>query len=133
MLDVTHLLVAYALQENAFEVKYQTAEDVLHKPLLDTGRTNLAWREELRNQRICQMSVDTFREHFKRLCLVAGLQSPPRPYFFRVGAGANFEGAWSLPEIGLLLDLVAERLDDLSDMHMLTLAPCNVPQIAGCR
>lgn len=73
-------------------MKYRTAEDVLHRPTLEKGRTNLAWRGELHTQRVCQMSVDTFRDHFKRLCLVAGLQSPPRPYFFRIGAGVNFEG-----------------------------------------
>lgn len=93
LLDLTHLLAAKALQEDAFEAGYSSVEDMLNRPEVDDkSATHLRWKEELMGQRFCKMNCDIFRGHFKRLCIVSGLQDPPRPYFMRVGAGANFEG-----------------------------------------
>ncbi|KUI63903.1 hypothetical protein VM1G_10597 [Cytospora mali] len=65
---------------------------MLNRPRLDgTSATVLYWKQQYLDQRICKMSCSTFRIHFKRLCLVSGLEKPPRPYFLRIGAGANLE------------------------------------------
>ncbi|CAN8104378.1 unnamed protein product [Discula destructiva] len=57
------------------------------------------------------MNCATFRVHFKRLCLVAGLQSPPRPYFLRIGAGVNFE------EYGMPTSLMCQILSHTEAVH----------------
>lgn len=67
------------------------------RPRLDgTSATVLEWKKERLEERICKMSCNTFRVYFKRLCLVAGMEKPPRPYFLQIGAGANFEGKAAL-------------------------------------
>lgn len=93
LLDLTHLIAALALLEGAFEAGFSSVEDMLNRPTVDDKTsTPLRWKQEFLDQRICDMKCDAFRIYFKRLCIVSGLQNPPRPYFLRVGAGANFEG-----------------------------------------
>lgn len=94
LLDTTHLLAAKALHEDAFKYGFKTVDEMLNRPELGAeDGTHLEWKEGLRNQCFFKMSDNTFRAHFKRLCLVSGLENPPRPYFMRVGAGANLEDA----------------------------------------
>lgn len=97
LLDLTHIIAAEAIRQDAFEAGYYTVDEMLSRPQLNsTGATVLQWKQGCLEQRICKMSCDTFRIHFKRLCLVAGLEKPPRPYFLRISAGANFEGELKL-------------------------------------
>lgn len=92
LLDVTHLVATWAVYKKALAYDFPSVAAMLKKPDLGSGKIMFQWKPELQDQRPWKMSCDTFRFHFKRLCLVAGLQSPPRPYFLRIGAGANFEG-----------------------------------------
>ncbi|ROV88532.1 hypothetical protein VPNG_10379 [Cytospora leucostoma] len=57
LLDLTHILAAEAIRQDAFEAGYHTVNEILSRPQLDG----------------------------------TGLEKPPRPYFLRIGAGANFE------------------------------------------
>ncbi|KAH8743631.1 hypothetical protein F5883DRAFT_40375 [Diaporthe sp. PMI_573] len=94
LLDLTHLIAALALLEGAFEAGFSSVEDMLNRPTVDDKTsTPLRWKQEFLDRRICDMKCDAFRIYFKRLCIVSGLQNPPRPYFLRVGAGANFEAS----------------------------------------
>lgn len=93
LLDLTHILAAEAIRQDAFVAGYRTVEELLNRPqVVGTSATVLAWKHELLERRICSMNCDNFRRTFKRLCLVAGLEKPPRPYFLRIGTGVNFEG-----------------------------------------
>lgn len=92
LLDLTHLLAAQAIQQDAFEAGYSTVDEMMNRPVLETNALVLAWKNGFLEKRICRLSVASFRRYFKRLCLVAGMESPPRPYFLRIGAGTNFEG-----------------------------------------
>lgn len=97
LLDLTHIIAAEAIRQDVFDAGYHTIGEMLGRPRLDgTSATVLEWKKERLEQRICKMSCNTFRVYFKRLCLVAGMEKPPRPYFLQIGAGANFEGKATL-------------------------------------
>ncbi|PSR81437.1 hypothetical protein BD289DRAFT_439153 [Coniella lustricola] len=91
LLDMTHMIVVWAVHKGALAHDFPSITAMLQKPHLDSGPTTFQWKEDIKDKRPFTMSCDTFRRHFKRLCLVAGLQSPPKPYFLRIGAGENLE------------------------------------------
>ncbi|KUI64362.1 Zinc finger Y-chromosomal protein [Cytospora mali] len=94
LLDPTYTLAVKAIVYNAFHAGYYTIDEMLSRPWVDSTGEHpivLEWKKELLEQRVFEMSCSTFRLYFRRLCLVAGLEKPHRPYFLRIGAGANFE------------------------------------------
>lgn len=86
------LIVARAIQDDAFEAGYTDADEFLNKPALgDVDYIELPWKEEKLDDFIFQLSYRRFIEIWHRVCSAAGLREVPRLYSLRVGAGARLD------------------------------------------
>lgn len=85
---VTHLLVARAWQQGAFQTPYKSVEDIIYQPGIGpSGVTPLQWKKEMLETPVITISYATFLSYWHRLCIVSGFAIVPRPYAFRVGSG----------------------------------------------
>ncbi|RMZ87306.1 hypothetical protein DV736_g5468, partial [Chaetothyriales sp. CBS 134916] len=84
------LVVAQAIQDNAFDAGFVHAEDFLTKPVLgDVDYIELKWKDEMLERPVFNLSYAQFNDIWHRACLVTDLRVEPRLYAMRVGAGAR--------------------------------------------
>ena len=86
------LIVARALQDNAFDADFTDVEQFLKRPALgDVDYIELKWKEEMLDRTIFKLSYQQFNNIWHRVCMAAGLREEPRLYALRVGAGARLD------------------------------------------
>ncbi|KPM35006.1 hypothetical protein AK830_g11561 [Neonectria ditissima] len=88
LLCVASLLVARAIKDKAFQVPFESLEDLLRQPHLDgVDYVPLAWREDILDEKIVPLKYHPFWGLWNRTFFVSGAREKMRPYSMRVGAG----------------------------------------------
>ncbi|KAI0133446.1 hypothetical protein BJ170DRAFT_606345 [Xylariales sp. AK1849] len=94
LLCLTSILVARALADQAFDVNYESLDDILHRPDLgDVDYIPLPWKSDFGDKAILPIAYFKYKELWDRTLLVAGYRQQERPYSMRVGAGGRLDGA----------------------------------------
>jgi hypothetical protein len=89
---LNRLIVARAIQDDAFEAGYVNAEEFLNKPVLgNVDYIPLSWKEEKLDDFVFCLSYRKFNEIWHRVCIAAGFREVPRLYSLRVRAGARLD------------------------------------------
>ncbi|KAK7408680.1 hypothetical protein QQX98_009148 [Neonectria punicea] len=97
LLCLGSLLVTRAIKDKAFQVPFESLEDLLRQPHLDgVDYVPLAWREDVLDEMIIPLKYHLFWELWNRTFFVSGARERMRPYSMRVGAGRRL-GALSQP------------------------------------
>ncbi|KUI64507.1 Mitosis inhibitor protein kinase mik1 [Cytospora mali] len=88
------LAIARGISENAFDPPFDSAEDLLERPLMEkhVQSIQLPWKKDLREKEIFPISYREYWDIFTRTLLVAGYPKSIRPYAVRVGAGSRLDG-----------------------------------------
>ncbi|KAI1445143.1 hypothetical protein F5Y02DRAFT_427123 [Annulohypoxylon stygium] len=86
------LVLARAIQENAFNPNFATIDEIFDRPNLESVNfIPLKWKQKFHGQSIFSMTYKSFNEVWHRTLLVAGFRNHSRLYSLRVGAGARFD------------------------------------------
>jgi hypothetical protein len=86
------LIVARAIQDDAFEAGYINADEFLNTPALgDVDYIELPWKEKKLDDFVFKLSYRRFNEIWHKVCIASGLREVPRLYSLRVGAGARLD------------------------------------------
>lgn len=96
MFCLASLILARALQDNAFRAGYRTIDEVLDTP--DMGLANwvpLRWKTEFEEECIFPISYQQRASLWNRCVLVSGARESPRFYSLRVGSVARMDGVLS--------------------------------------
>ncbi|KAI1093468.1 hypothetical protein F5B19DRAFT_482691 [Rostrohypoxylon terebratum] len=90
------LVLARAIQENAFDPSFATIDEIFDRPKLESVNfIPLKWKRSFQDRPIFPMTYKYFNEVWHRTLLVAGFRNHSRLYSLRVGAGARFDGVLS--------------------------------------
>lgn len=94
------LVLAQAINNQAFEAGYNTIDDVFEKPNLEeVDFVPLKWKPDVENQEIFPLSDSLLAELWQRTLLVMGSRRNARFYSMRVGCGARLNGMLTIAEI----------------------------------
>lgn len=92
-LCVASLVLARAIQEDAFDPSFATVDEIFDRPNLESvDFIPLKWKQKFNSQPIFPIVYKTLNELWHRTLLVAGFRNHSRLYSLRVGAGARFDG-----------------------------------------
>lgn len=88
------LVLARAIQDNAFEQAFRSIDEVFDRPSLSSVPClSLPFKSEFLNKDIFRLSFNQFYALWHRVLDVAGFEEHPRPYALRVGAGNRLTGS----------------------------------------
>lgn len=93
VIDLTSLVAARAIDQDAFDPGYEDARALLNRP--DPGSVNyvpLRWKQQVEDQPIFPLSYAKYAELWDRVLSVMGMRTHVRTYAMRVGTGARLDG-----------------------------------------
>ncbi|MCJ1427075.1 hypothetical protein MMC29_004978 [Sticta canariensis] len=91
---LTHLVCVVGIYFDAFEAGYQSIDDLLNTPNLETvDYVHLQWKKDKLDAPIFPMSYTWFWRTLRRVLLVAGFNTLVRIYAFRLGALMEYDGS----------------------------------------
>ncbi|KAF2254145.1 hypothetical protein BU26DRAFT_134336 [Trematosphaeria pertusa] len=91
---LTHLVCAVGIYFEAFEADYQSIDEMLSTPNLETvDYVHLKWKKDKLEDPIFPMSYTSFWRTLRRVLLVAGFNTLARIYAFRLGALMEYDGS----------------------------------------
>ena len=91
-LCLASLIAALAVHDDAFEPRIDSVQTLLQRPNLEVDYVPLKWKQEVLNKPILPLDYRTYRDLWRRACLVAGFREDPHLYTLRVGCGMDLDG-----------------------------------------
>ena len=92
LICLSRLIVARAIQDNAFKAGYINADEFLNMPALgDVDYIKLLWKEKKLDDFIFQLLYRRFNEIWHKVCIAAGFRGVPRLYSLRVSIGTRLD------------------------------------------
>ena len=94
LICLLRLIIARAIKDDAFEIPFRDAEDILRRPGLgDVDYVLLRWKPTMMKKHVFPIKYAKYLKIWNRVVLVTGSRDRRRPYSMRVGAGGRLDGS----------------------------------------